>query len=73
MGNRESVVWGKMWDHPVVVLRLAAAWSSGMIRPSGGRGPEFDSRSGPNDSSTVTRTDEAEVRVCLLYCTMLCL
>ena len=28
---------------------VKAAWSSGMIRPSGGRGPAFDSRSGPYD------------------------
>ena len=28
-------------------VRISAAWSSGMIRPSGGRGPGFDSRSGP--------------------------
>ena len=29
-------------------LTWLAAWSSGMIRPLGGRGPAFDSRSGPS-------------------------
>ena len=27
--------------------KLLSAWSRGMIRPLGGRGREFDSRSGP--------------------------
>ena len=33
-------------------FQYAAAWSRGMILPLGGRGREFDSRSGPRESSS---------------------
>ena len=38
---------------------ISAAWSSGMIRPSGGRGPGFDSRSGPLNLSFALQLDPA--------------